>query len=262
MKVLVIGAGKMTSAILEGLQGSVDVSSWEIYSPSGVSAQKLAQTVGAKHRPSLEQIQNFDYVLLGCKPQQLADFGAAHGEKLQGLKIISMLAALSEEDQSRHLKTEKLVRIMPNMPVKFRKGVTLIASQSCPEALPEIQKLFQILGSAYVMSEAELEDLTLLSGSGPAFFYEFSKNLADSFTSLSQEQREEISRNVLLGSGLMASAEKKSLETLIGEVTSKGGVTIAVLDKFRELGLKDLVQRGVQNGVKRSQELKALLLRS
>lgn len=261
MKVLVIGAGKMTSAILEGFKGQEDLSQWEIFSPTGVSAKKLAESVGAKWREDLNHLEGFDYVLLGCKPQQLGDFGKDHGDKIKAFPVLSMLAAISEEDQRAHLKVSKLVRIMPNMPVKFRKGVTLIASSSASESLTHIQVLFQKIGNAYGMKESELEELTLLSGSGPAFFYEFSKNLADSFSSLSSNEREEISRAVLLGSGLMSSVEKKDLNTLIGEVTSKGGVTIAVLEKFRELDLKDLVLKGMQNGVKRTQELKELLRR-
>jgi pyrroline-5-carboxylate reductase len=261
MKVLVIGAGKMVSAILQGLRYEVNLSDWMIYSPSGTSAKKLSQEVGAKFTDSLDNL-SVDYVLLGCKPQQLPEFASLHQNKISKFPIMSLLAAVPEKEQRSHLGAGRLIRVMPNMPVKFQKGVTLISSESSPEDLLPLQTLFKKLGKAYVMKEAELEELTLLSGSGPAFFYEFTKNMAESFTSLDLFQREEIARAVLLGSGTMASSESKDLETLISEVTSKGGVTIAVLEKFRSLDLKDLVRKGMDAGVKRTQEIKELLRRS
>jgi pyrroline-5-carboxylate reductase len=148
---------------------------------------------------------------------------------------------------------------MPNLPVKSRSGVTLLSSSS-KQLLKMPEELFSKLGLAKIMPEKELEELTLLTGSGPALFYEFAKTLASSFTSLTDSDREQLVKAVLQGSA--ASLNETSLESMIDAVTSKGGVTIAVLEEWRKKGLSDVLAGGVKNGMKRTEELKAHLLQN
>lgn len=261
MKVLVLGAGKMLEAILVGLSASQDLKDWGLYSPSGVSASKLAASIGAQWVQDLDQVKP-DLVIVGCKPQQLKDLKLTIGDRFKGALFVSVLAAISEKDQLNILGASKLIRIMPNLPVRYGKGVSLIASESAAHELDQIQKLFSNLGMALVLSEIELEELTLLTGSGPAFFYEFTKNLAEGFTSLNQNKREELSRFVLMGAAHSASLNQDPLDKMISEVTSKGGVTIAVLERWRESKLFSVLKTGIEAGKKRSAELRDLIRQS
>lgn len=258
MKVLVLGAGKMVEAILEGLKNETDLSRFYIYSPSGVSAEALAKKVGATHVKTLDEVTP-DFVWVGCKPQQLKDLAATIAGKFSKATFVSMLAALSEADQLQVLGVSKLIRIMPNLSVKYKKGITLISSESARAELKQVKSLFSLIGLARELSEAELEELTLLTGSGPALFYEFTKVLSASFTSLNEKEREELARMVLLGSALSTSQSGESLGTMIDSVTSKAGVTIAVLEEWRKLKMNELILNGVTAGKKRTDEIKASL---
>lgn len=258
MKVLVLGAGKMTGAILEGLKNEVDLSRFYIYSPSGVSASALAKSVGAVHVKTLDEVTP-DYVWIGCKPQQLKDLALALNGRFQNATFVSMLAALTEKDQLTVLGVKKLIRIMPNLSVKYKKGITLISTESAKANLAQIKTLFSLIGLAKELPEAELEELTLLTGSGPALFYEFTKILSASFNSLTDAEREELARMVLVGSGVSVSSSEDSLSTMIDGVTSKAGVTIAVLEQWRKLKMNELILDGVSTGKKRSDEIKASL---
>lgn len=258
MKVLVLGAGKMASAILEGLKNEVDLSRFYIYSPSGVSADALAKSVGAVHIKTLDEVTP-DYVWIGCKPQQLKDLAEQLNGRFQQATFISMLAALTEKDQLHILGVKKLIRIMPNLSVRYKKGITLISTESANANLAQIKTLFSLIGLAKELPEAQLEELTLLTGSGPALFYEFTKMLSASFTSLDDQEREELARMVLLGAGISASSSSDTLASMIDGVTSKAGVTIAVLEEWRRLRLNELMLKGVANGKRRSEEIKALL---
>jgi len=263
MKMLVLGAGKMTEAILMGLKSKMDLGDVHIFSPSGVSAAKLAEKVGAQHLASVDKFTNPDYVLIGCKPQQLVELNKIIGNQFNHSLFISMLAALPEADQCSVLGAKKLVRIMPNLPVGLGEGVTLISSQSAPESLQKVQALFNLLGEAPIVSEAELEDLTILTGSGPALFYEFARNLASCFSSLNEKQREILVRKVLSGAALTTTSTPQILlSEHISAVTSKGGVTIAVLEEWRKEGMSELLKKGVDAGKIRSQELKKLIPQS
>lgn len=259
MKVLVLGAGKMTEAILLGLKKTEDLSQWEIFSPSGISAQKLAVKIGARAVSDLKEVKNPDWILVGCKPQQLKDLKAIIQDKFNGSLFVSILAALSEDDQRGILGAKELIRVMPNLPVEFNDGVILLSSESAKTRLKSFETLFSKIGYSKIVSEDELEELTLLTGSAPAFFYEFSQILAQGFTSLDPEGREKLIKAVLKGAGVAAKNSSSSLGEMTSAVTSKGGVTIATLEEWRSKGFKELIQKGIEAGKNRAKEIKSLL---
>lgn len=259
MKVLVLGAGKMVEAILTGLKKTESLSEWMIYSPSGTSAMRLAGKVGAGFVKNLDEVKAPDWVLVGCKPQQLKELKETLKGRFKDSLFISILAALSEEDQIKTLEIKSLIRIMPNLPVEFNEGVILLSSSSSTDRLNSFRSYFSRLGEAVVVEEKELEELTLLTGSGPAFFYEFALNLCQSFASLSDSQRESLARQVLKGTGVAVKNSSESLSMMTDAVTSKGGVTIAVLEEWRRQGLLDLLKKGIVAGKMRTEEIKSLL---
>lgn len=259
MKVLVLGAGKMVEAILTGFKKTENLSEWMIYSPSGTSASKLAGKVGARAVNDLNAVKNPDWVLVGCKPQQLDDLKVTLQGRFKESLFVSILAAVSEEDQMKILEARELMRMMPNLPVENNEGITLLASDSAKGRLSSFQTLFNKLGTAMVVSEKELDELTLLTGSGPAFVYEFTKNLAASFESLTDEEREKLARSMIIGAAKAISQSKLPLSEMTDAVTSKAGVTIAVLTEWRNSGFLDFIKKGIAAGKARTEEIKALL---
>jgi pyrroline-5-carboxylate reductase len=259
MKVLVLGAGKMVEAILTGLKKTENLSEWMIYSPSGTSASKVAGKVGARAVTDLNAVKNPDWVLVGCKPQQLSELGTLLEGKFKDSLFVSILAAVSEEDQIKILGIKDLIRVMPNIPVENNEGICLLSSTTAKGRLSSFQHVFNKLGTAMVVSEAELDELTLLTGSGPAFVYEFAKNLAASFESLNEADREKLTRTMISGAAKSMHLSKSSLSEMTDAVTSKAGVTIAVLGAWRENGFLDFVKKGIAAGKARTEELKVLL---
>lgn len=260
-RVLVLGAGKMVGACLEGLCPSRQAIEWGIYSPSGVSAKNLAEKIGARFVSDLDSFTP-DWVIVGCKPQQLKQLATDLKGRYPNALYLSLLAAIPEKVQRETLGVSRLVRVMPNLSVKFREGVTLLSSTSAQNDLWLVEKLFSKLGLCKIMDENSLQELTLLTGSGPALFYEFTLNLAQSFTSLPEEEREAMARQVLLGAGLSAKNESLPLSEMIDAVTSKGGVTIAVLQEWRSKGLINVLKDGVKSGLVRTQELMKTILQN
>jgi pyrroline-5-carboxylate reductase len=259
IKVLVLGAGSMVEAILIGLATQIDLSEWGIYSPSGISAKNLAKKVGARAVTDLSLVSDPEWILVGCKPQQLKELYLTLGGKFQNALYVSLLAAVSEKDQQKTLHAKNLIRVMPNLGVKFNQGVSLLSSESSSENIPYITDIFNKLGETLVVKEIELDELTLLTGSGPAFFYEFTKLLAQNFSSLDPKTRELLARKVLAGAAEASYHSNQSLDEMISKVTSKAGVTIAVLEEWRKNGMNDLIQSGILAGKKRTAEIKELL---
>ncbi len=262
MKILILGAGNMTEAILEGLKNEADLSEFYIYSPSGISARELAKKVGAKSVSSLDEVKDPAFVWIGCKPQQLKDLAKNIAGKFSNATFVSMLAASSEADQLKLLQVKKLIRIMPNLSVRFKSGVTLVSSQTGAQEVNKIVALFSLLGLALEVGEEELEELTLLTGSGPALFYEFTKYLTQSFSSLTENERERLGRMVLTGAGDSVRMNYHPLSKLIDGVTSKAGVTIAVLEAWRQSSLQNEIKAGIDQGKLRSLQIKDSLRQS
>lgn len=259
MKVLVLGAGRMNDAILTGLAKSENLSDWMIYSPSGTTALNLASKVGASAIADLSQVNDPDWILVGCKPQQLKDLKMTLNGRFKECLFVSVLAAIPEADQLNILEAKGLVRVMPNLPVEYNEGVCLISSASAKSHLQSFQYLFSKLGTAMVVEEKELEELTLLTGSGPAFFYEFADLLARSFDSLDPIHREKLVRQVLKGCASSVAHNSGTLPEMVNAVTSKGGVTIAVLDEWKATGFQGVLKKGILAGKKRSGEIKTSL---
>jgi pyrroline-5-carboxylate reductase len=256
MKVLILGAGKMVEAILSGLslQGH-DLTEWGIYSPSGTSAQAMAGKYHLSWVKDIQEVKNPQWVMVGCKPQQLADLAL----KIKGLfpnsLFLSLLAALPEKNQIETLGITQLVRVMPNLAVQDREGVTLLSSDSANPGLESVKEIFDGLGKCLIVQEAELEELTLLTGSGPAFFYEFTHALAQSFSSLTSAEREMLARQVLRGAASRVAQSSLHLAELTNAVTSKGGVTIAVLEAWRSKQLMTFLAEGLEQGKRRAKEI-------
>ena len=259
MRVLVLGAGKMMGAILEGLKNGQDLSQWMIYSPSGKSAKELAQKVGAKYIQTPSEAGIPTHIFVACKPQQLQGLKDTIQETFNGCTFISLLAAVSEEHQKRILNASKLIRVMPNLPVAYCQGVSLISSTLPRSEVDFVIELFSKIGKSLLVSESELEDLTLLTGSGPALFYQFSQDLLSNFSSLSRPEKEELISQVMIGSGVMANSSEQPMSELTKSVTSKGGVTIAVLDEWQKNGFSQIVREGILKGKKRALEITDLL---
>lgn len=258
LKMLVLGAGKMTSALLRGLD---DLSLIGVYSPSGESARKLSLELGLKWVEDLSDIES-DWVLLGCKPQQLPHVSIMIPGNLRRSLFISMLAAVSEDDQRRTLGVDRFIRIMPNLAVAYGKGVSLLSSTSAQSDLPTVTTYFASTGLVKVVNESELEELTLLTGSGPGLVYEFGRTLAGSFSSLTPSEREALVRQLLIGCGESLRHTSDDLGKMIGDVTSKGGVTIAVLEEWRSSLLSSVIQKGILAGKRRAIEISEALRRS
>jgi pyrroline-5-carboxylate reductase len=259
MRLLILGAGKMVEAIITGLHGKRDLSELWIYSPSGLSAKKLSQMYQMNWAKDLNEIKaiDFDFVMVGCKPQQLKDLAFIFPNHLKNTPVISILAALSEEKQKQILGVSRLIRLMPNLPVKFGAGVSLVSSHSASEEMSHMEQYLSPLGHLKIVKEHELEELTLLTGSGPALFYEFTKYLSQCFESLSIEEREKLARMVFYGSALSAhQASDEKIDDLISAVTSKGGVTIEVLNSWRHSPLKKLLQEGIDSGKQRAESIR------
>lgn len=178
--------------------------------------------------------ERFDFVLLGVKPQSLADVAPGLASAVQGAALLSILAGAELATlASRFPTATAVVRVMPNLAAAIGKSPLGLVSQDLDEAgRKQVDALLAPLGTVeWLDSETELDAVTALAGSGPAFVYRFISALAQGGEALGLDpvQADRLARAMVEGAAMLAAASPESPAELARRVTSPGGTTAAGL---------------------------------
>jgi pyrroline-5-carboxylate reductase len=205
--------------------------------------------------------QDCDVLVLAVKPQIMNEALEPVASALpEQTLVISIAAGISIAYLRERLGAKaRIVRVMPNTPALVQRGAAGMAfSDTCTPQDQEIaQTIFESVGVAVTVAEPDIDAVTALSGSGPAYFFYMVECLVQAAqeAGLKEEDATLLAGQTLLGAGKLLSESPDSAAELRKKVTSKGGTTEAALNAFREQGFAELIQAGVQAAAKRSQEL-------
>jgi pyrroline-5-carboxylate reductase len=263
IKIAFIGAGRMASAIVRGLLEQKHYLPSEIACTCGndPSGPQLAADTGISYfQDIVPAAKEADAILLACKPQQFDQIDAALVAASQGSLILSILAGTTlKRLESKFTGARNIVRTMPNTPGQIGAGVTAYAPINTlePEDLTIVEKTLSSLGKYHLVNESDLDAVTALSGSGPAYVFEFCAALREAGiqAGLSPELSLDLAIQTLLGSSKLLAASDLSAEELRIAVTSPGGTTAAALNTFEQGDLRGLVNQAIQAAKARSIEL-------
>ncbi len=260
----VIGCGNMASAIVKGIHSKMPAEKFVTFTPSYTRAEKLASEVVGRAVKDLSGLKDCEALIVGCKPQQFEEL-AQNLQSIPDLKekyIISIMAAVPVQSITQKLGTEMVTRIMPNTPALLGEGVSLaFHSEKVSEKWRKrCESYFSACSKVYPLNDEELFDqVTTVTGSGPAYVFYFAKTLADNLVSWGVSEKESRGMVSQLFKGcarLMEENPDKPLGTLIDEVTSKGGVTIEAVKVYQQKELDEISKEALNAAVKRSQELR------
>ncbi len=265
---LVLGAGNMAQALCLGFYERHSNSGLKMsfYTPSQTKAQQLAQQTRGEHLANLNQDLNYDFVMIACKPQQFKDLAGSLQGKLNGnAVIVSVMAGVSVQSLKDQLFATKIIRVMPNTPSMIGEGSNLVYVD--PAVSSEEKKIvIDFLSAKYVPhifdSEAKVDQVTGVIGSGPAYVFEFARLMSEYLEQeckLEQNEAVALVKELFSGSSHLMERSQDSLEQLRNNVTSKGGVTFEALESFRRDQMADIFNRAFKNAHRRTLELGAAL---
>ena len=231
-----IGCGNMAGAMLAGwLDAGVDPAAFTVIRPSGRDAAPGVRVVTAPPAEAAPAL-----ALLGVKPQKLDQVAPVLASALgDDTVLVSILAGVELASlRARFPRQRRIVRAMPNTPVRLRKGVTdLFTDTGGASARAEVDRLVVLLGRAeWFDDEALFAIAGHLSGAGPAFLFRFIDALAEAGAALGlpRDQAARIAAAMAEGAGALAAASPEQPSELARRVASPGGTT--------EAGLKILDQ--------------------
>jgi len=261
-KIVFLGAGNMAAAIVEGLLGKgTAATELACLGGAGRTAATLAKRTGIALAPSLEALlAGADIVVVAFKPQHLATADARLASLTKGKLVISVLAGKPLSRLARVFpQARNLVRTMPNTPGQIGAGVTgwcALQPLSTTDR-SAVDRLLHALGQSVEIAEAQMDALTAVSGSGPAYVFEFAAALRDAgiAAGLSAEIAQQLTVETLLGAARLLARQKIEPETLRNQVTSPNGVTFAGLQRMAVRDFRGLVRETVLAAKARSEEL-------
>jgi pyrroline-5-carboxylate reductase len=266
-KLAFIGGGNMASALIGGLvRRGLPGSHVAVADPSGEQLRRLVRDYGVTAAADgAAAVADAEAVILAVKPQQMRGVALALAPHLGEPKplLISVAAGIPHAALTRWLgATVPVVRTMPNRPALNGFGATGLyapaAVGAAHRALAE-SIMAAVSATVWVDHESQMDTVTALSGSGPAYFFLFMEALeaAAHERGLPQDVAHQLTLETAYGAAEMARRSSDSLATLREQVTSKGGTTAAALAVLDAAGLRAIVAHAVAAADRRSAELAA-----
>lgn len=264
MKVAIVGCGNMGMAFAKSfLQYDlvkkddlllIEKSTERTAALQAEKAGVVVDTIGPR-------VADYDLVILSVKPQDFAGVCEALSAVIQSRQVVlSIMAGIPISSIQERLNHRQVIRAMPNTPAMLGLGITGFAAADEVQIgnLRRVENLINATGrSIFLEEEAQLDAVTALSGSGPAYFYYVVKAMVEAGRQMGFDEGVAtlLVKQTMLGSFHLINNADKSLDELIKAVASKGGTTEAALRQFEAGGLSDTLVAGIRAAQTRAQEL-------
>jgi len=243
-KICIIGLGNMGNAMFGILSMS------DKFKVSGCE----------KTDPINQYLEECDACIVAVKPQDFEVLCESISIDLSDKLVISIMAGVSIGRIEKCLKAKKIVRVMPNLPLRIQKSLSgWIANKNVTDNDKDFvrQVLSEFGAEVEVDKEEKINMITALSGSGPAYFFRLTEILAIAAKKygFNEEEARKISENTFLGAAELLKSSKESATGLREKVTSKGGTTEAALRSMDSNSVEKIVLEGIEAARRRADEL-------
>jgi pyrroline-5-carboxylate reductase len=262
-RILLVGAGKMGSALLEGwLRLGLDAKTVAVLEPMPSPAIVRLAERGLSLNPDLHALGAIDVIVLAVKPQIAAETIAPLSPFVRATTlVVSIMAGRTLQFLSDSMKgAGAIVRAMPNTPAAIGRGITVAVPLRTDAAQREIaQRLLTATGAVeWIEDEALMDAVTAVSGSGPAYVFLLAEVLAQAGVAagLPPALAEKLARETVAGSGELLHRSPLDAGRLRENVTSPGGTTAAAIEVLMgKNGLAPLMHNAIAAATARSRQL-------
>ena len=263
-KIGFIGAGKMASAIIKGLIRT------EFLKPENIIASQVEENIEEESKilgirvinDNLEVAKDSEIVFIATKPNQVKDVLTEISKEISTNKlVVSIAAGVTTEKLENNLPEKtRVIRVMPNTPALVGEGMSGMVGgkYAKQEDLDYIQKLLSTIGKCIVVdNEAQIDIVTAISGSGPAFYYKIINEIARAGEKLGLDYEKSLMLSIqtAIGSAKMALNREISMEELISNVATKGGCTRVGVDCMDDNNTEKLFFDVIESTTKKAHEL-------
>jgi pyrroline-5-carboxylate reductase len=257
-----IGGGNMASAIIGGLrQAGWPAEAITVLEPWAEQAKRLRQAQGVHVIATADaSLARAAVVVWAVKPQMFAEAARPCAPFIAEAVQLSVMAGIRSEAIVQATGAPRVVRTMPNTPALVGQGMTGLCATAAVSAAEraQVEQLLAPTGALlWVEAEAQLDAVTALSGSGPAYVFFFIEAMMQAGTELglSAEQARRLAVGTFSGAAALAGQSSESPEVLRQRVTSKGGTTYAAITSMEGAGVKPAFVQAMHAAAQRAKEL-------
>lgn len=265
-RIAFIGGGNMASAILGGLlRAGRPPESLLVLEPSAAQRERLAGELGLQACAdaaalSAAGLDQAALVVWAVKPQLFGEAAAPLAGQLGQALQLSVMAGIPSEALARASGSERVVRAMPNTPALIGQGMTGLYAREAVSAADrhQVEQVLAPTGAwLWLAQESQIDAVTALSGSGPAYFFFVVEAMmqAAQTLGLSAEQGRQLALATCAGAAALALQSEDSPTQLREKVTSKGGTTHAAISSLQADGVDAALRRAVLAAAQRAREL-------
>ena len=257
-----IGGGNMASALIGGLlKRGLPARQIQVIEPFAEQRARLLQQfqVEVIEMPGAS-LNRAALVVWAVKPQTFREAAEQSRAHTANALHLSVAAGIRSETIAGWLGTERVVRAMPNTPALIGQGMTALFARPAASTADRlaVERVVQTMGEyLWLAQEEQLDAVTALSGSGPAYVFYFIEAMIEAGVEmgLSADQSRQLALGTFVGASALAQTAAEPPEVLRARVTSKGGTTHAALMSMEQDGVKPQFMRAMQAARKRASEL-------
>jgi pyrroline-5-carboxylate reductase len=257
-----VGGGNMASAILGGLiAAGHPADRVVVVEPHAPQAEVVRQAFGVRvEAAGGAALAGADIVVWAVKPQVFSEAAAACAAFVGGALHLSVMAGIRSDAIARATRSERVVRAMPNTPALIGEGIAgLFARAAVTDAdRAAIERVLAPTGETlWVARESDLDAVTALSGSGPAYVFFFLEAMmqAAADMGLDEAQGRRLAQATFKGATSLARASDETPATLRSRVTSRGGTTYAAITAMESAGVRPAIVAALRAAQARAKEL-------
>jgi pyrroline-5-carboxylate reductase len=263
MNVSFIGGGNMATAMIGGLlKDGWPAAAITVVDIDDVARQRLARELKVKVAPQLDALSAAaDCVVFAVKPQQMKTAAGTLRPFLGSQLVLSIAAGIRARDLSRWLGSyQKIVRVMPNTPALERVGVSALCASPAISAddRARAEQIMKAVGTTlWVDDESQMDAVTAVSGSGPAYVFYFIEALEQAAVELGfpAVDAQRIAMATFAGALKLAQSSTEDVAALRRRVTSPGGTTERAINTMDAEGVRSAIVQAVRAAADRSREL-------
>jgi pyrroline-5-carboxylate reductase len=262
-RLVIVGAGKMGGALLEGwLRLGLDPKTVALFEPQPAPQISALGSRGLQINPGINSLTNVEAIVVAVKPQIAAEALPPLASMIGPTTVVvSIMAGRTIRSIASALDRPcALVRAMPNTPAAIGRGITVAVAKSANDTQRDLaHRLLSATGAVeWIDDEALMDAVTAVSGSGPAYVFLLVETLAQAGVAagLPPALAARLARETVSGSGELLHRETAEASVLRQNVTSPGGTTAAALEILMgKNGLAALMTTAVAAATRRSREL-------
>jgi pyrroline-5-carboxylate reductase len=258
-----IGGGNMAAALIGGLAGKVtEGANIHVIDLNPEVLQNLAQRFGVSTATEMDAaLSGSEVIVLAVKPQQMKEAALKIRPYVTTQLVLSIAAGIRAVDLARWLNGhDAIVRCMPNTPALIGQGITgMVATAGVSLRQRDTADLIlrAVGATVWLDDEAQIDAVTAVSGSGPAYVFYFIEAMqqAAQELGLTPQQGIELAKATFVGASQLALQSPEPVSLLRERVTSKGGTTHAALSSMEAGGVKGAIVSAIKAAADRGRQL-------